>query len=176
MQVILQKTVSNLGLVGDVVDVKPGYFRNFLLPKSLAFVANPGSVKEAAHQKQVVELKKAKEKLVAAELKGQLEKLEVVLVHSAGAGDKLFGSITSSEIALTIKEKGYSIDRKMVLIDGPIKNLGEHILDIKLHPEVIAKVKLTVNRKPGEEIEKAPKEKKAKKKKEEVATEEVKAE
>ena len=147
MQIILQKNVPNLGLVGDVVTVAPGYYRNFLGPRSLALLANPGSIKEVEHQKKVIESKKAKEKIAADSIKAQLEKHIVKLSHAAGAGDKLFGSVTTQELVVSLRSAGFSLDRKLVKMEAPIKTLGEHSVEVKLHPEVVAKVRLEVVRK-----------------------------
>ncbi len=147
MQVILQKNVSNLGLVGDVVTVAPGYYRNFLGPRNLALLANPGSIKEVEHQKKVIEAKKAKEKITAEGVKASIEKHNVKLAHAAGAGDKLFGSITAQEIILSLRKDGFELDRKMVRLEAPLKTLGEHIVEVRLHPEVTAQLKIIVEKK-----------------------------
>lgn len=147
MQVILKKTISTLGLVGDVVNVAAGYYRNFLAPRNLAFLADAGSVKAAAHQKQVIASRKEKEKAVSLEIKKRLEASPLTLEHQAGEGEKLYGSITSKEIALRIREGGFDIDRRQLRLENPIKTLGEHEVEIKLHPEVSAKLKVQVTRK-----------------------------
>src|SRR5690606_29461917 len=107
MQVILQKTVSNIGLVGDLVDVKPGYYRNFLLPRKLAVEASQGSVRQIEHQKKMIEAKKLKERTLAQSVQTRIEAGPVLLTHAAGDGDKLFGSITSQEIVNALRQGGF---------------------------------------------------------------------
>lgn len=147
MQIILQKNVSNIGLVGDVVNVKPGYYRNFLAPRKLALLANPKSIKQLEHTKRVIEIKKIKEKGLALTVKEKLEKENIQLAHSAGAGDKLFGSVTSQEIIGVLKGRGFEIDRKYLKLDSPIKTIGVHMVPVKLHPEVVCEIKVEVVRK-----------------------------
>ncbi|MBX7149340.1 50S ribosomal protein L9 [bacterium] len=177
MQVILQETVKNLGLVGDVVNVAPGYFRNYLAPRSLALLANPKSLKMVEHQKRLIDAKKAKAKEKSQQQKMKLETSVFSIEHAAGAGDKLFGSITSQEITLKINEQGFDIDRKLILLDQPLKTVGDHVVKIKLHPEVVAEVKIAVKAKetPKEDREEAAPKKSRRKKEEpkEEVTEEV---
>jgi large subunit ribosomal protein L9 len=162
-KIILQQTVPQLGLVGEVVDVAPGYYRNHLAPRKLALLANPKSIKEVEHQRKIIEGKKQKEKAKAVELKTQVEAISINLIHAAGSGDKLFGSITAQEIARACIAKGFAIDRKMIQLANPLKNLGSHAVDVKLHPEVVASLKIEVTRKEEEKTEEEPKEKKIKK-------------
>lgn len=147
MQIILQKNVTHLGMVGDVVDVKPGFFRNFLGPRKLALLANPGSVRQIEHQKKMIEAKKAKQKEEAYAIKQKIEAHVVRLEHVTGGGDKLFGSITAQEIASSLRGNGFEVDRKLVKIEVPIKTVGEHQVEVKLHPEVSAQVKVEVVKK-----------------------------
>jgi len=147
MQIILQKNVKHVGFVGDVVDVKPGYYRNYLGPRHLALLANPKSIKQAEHQKKIIEAKKAKEKVAAEELRTKIEAHTLVLQHAAGAGDKLFGSITAQEIALALRKNGFEIERKQLKLEAPLKTLGLHTLEVKLHPEVTAPLKVEVQKK-----------------------------
>lgn len=147
MQVILQKTVSNLGFVGDIVNVRDGYYRNYLSPRGLAALATKGSVAEIEHQKRVIEAKKIKEKSLAENLKQKIKGHVIELSHAAGDGDKLFGSITTQEIATALKEAGYEVDKKQITIEEAIKTIGEHEVSVKLHPEVSAVLKVLVVRK-----------------------------
>lgn len=147
MQVILQKNVTHVGFVGDVVDVKPGYYRNYLGPRQLALLANPKSIKQAEHQKKVIQAKKAKEKSAAEEIKIKIEAHAIEIKHSAGAGDKLFGSITAQEIAVALRKDGFEIDRKQLKLEAPLKTLGSHTLEVRLHPEVVAMLKVDVQKK-----------------------------
>lgn len=163
MQIILQKTVSNLGLVGDVVDVAPGYYRNYLAPRNLAFIANPKSIKQLEHQKKIVEAKKAKEKTEAVIIQKKLEETPLKLIHAAGQDDKLFGSITSQEIAIALRNAGFAVDRKYIQVESPIKKLGEYNIEIKIHPEVVANLKVQIEAK-KKAVEPKEGEKKAEKK------------
>ncbi len=147
MQIILQKNVTHLGMVGDVVGVKPGFFRNFLRPRKLALLADPGSVRQIEHQKKIIEAKKAKQKEEALTIKQKIEAHVVRLEHATGGGEKLFGSITAQEIAGSLKGAGFEVDRKLVKLDAPIKTIGEHQVEVKLHPEVTALVKIEVVKK-----------------------------
>lgn len=178
MRVILQKTVRNLGLVGDLVDVKPGFYRNYLGPQKLALYADEGNIKQWEHHKRIVEAKKAKEKIFALELKSNIESKTYTTKHSAGEGDRLFGSITSSDIIILLNKEGFAVDRKLITLPTPIKTVGVHTVSVKLHPEVSAEVKIEVLKKeePKQKktAEKKETEKKPKKVKEKVEkTEEV---
>lgn len=168
MQVVLQETVYHLGLVGDVIDVSAGYYRNFLSPRKLAMAASHGNIRQAAHQKKLIEAVKIKQKVIALELKGRMEAVGLSFQHAAGQ-TKLFGSITSNEIYESLKTKGFEVGKKFIQMEGPIRTLGEHGVKIKLHPEVIAEMKVTVTKK-EEVAEKGPppqEVKKTRKKKEE---------
>ena len=114
MQVVLRETINGLGFVGDIINVKPGYYRNYLAPRSIAFLANPGSIRELEHQKRVIEVKKGKEKELALKFKEKLEADQISIVHNAGSGDKLFGSINTQEIVAHLKEKGFVVDPKLI--------------------------------------------------------------
>lgn len=147
MQIVLQKNVPHLGLVGDVVNVANGYYRNYLAPRDLAFLANPKSIKQVTHQKKIIEGKKAKQKDEALVIQSKMEATVIKLEHLAGQGDKLFGSITSQEIIASLQTSGFIVDRKVLVMEGPIKTLGDHTVGIKLHPEVTATIRLEVYRK-----------------------------
>lgn len=151
MQVILQKTVPNLGLVGEVVQVAPGFYRNYLGPRKMALQATVGSVRQIAHQKKIIEAKTIKEKKLALELKSRIEAQPLTISHLAGEGEKLYGSITSQDIYLGLKEAGFEVDKKLIQMDAPIKTLGEHIAKVKIHPEVFADITITVQAKETKE-------------------------
>jgi large subunit ribosomal protein L9 len=145
MQVILLKNVNNLGLVGDVVNVAKGYFRNYLFPRKIAVNANPASLKELNHQKRMIESRQAQEKELALKLQDQINSLNLVIEKAASDNNKLFGSVTSAEISTALEEKEISIDRKMIKTD-PIKQAGIHEITIRLHPEVDATLKLNIKK------------------------------
>lgn len=145
MEIILKQPVKNLGDTNDVVTVKPGYARNFLLPKGMAILATPSNRKiveenkrQAAH-KQVFVMKQAQE------LADKLKEVVLDIETLAGADGKLFGSVTNLQIAAQLKEKGFEIDRKIITVDD-IHSLGEFEATVHLHKEVKAAVKLNVKR------------------------------
>lgn len=149
-KVILQKSQPNLGLVGDVISVNPGYYRNYLEPRKIALIANPSSIKQLEHHKKIIEAKKASEKKVAQEAQAKMEGKVYAVHHAAGTGERLFGSITNVEIAATLAAEGIEIDRKLIQLEAPIKTLGQHEVGVRLHPDVVAKIKIEVIRKEGE--------------------------
>ncbi len=144
MQVILTENVDGLGQIGDLVTIKPGYGRNYLLPRGMAMTANPRNLKEMEHQKRQLE-RKALKLTQAAELqKAQIEAVTCNLVHRAGEEGKLFGSVTSMEIEAKLAEAGVEVDRKKIQLSEPIKALGEFSVPIKLQAGVIAQIKVVV--------------------------------
>ncbi len=145
VQLILREDVYRLGEAGDLVRVKPGYARNFLLPQGKAMIATPGRVQELEHQKRMVAAKQAKAFADLSAVKTRLA--GVVLEFSAQAGEegKLFGSITSQQIAEQLSRKGFAIDRRKVVLDEPIKTLGSHVVTIRLRAEMSADVKVEVS-------------------------------
>ena len=147
MEIILKENVPNLGFVGDVVKVRPGYYRNFLLPEKKATIADKQNVKLFAHQKKVLEVKKSKKKDEAAALKKKLDGISLTVNHAAAEGDKIFGSVTVTEIHEQLKTVGFDIDRHLITLAAPIRTLGEHIATIKLHQEVSVEVKVVVAKK-----------------------------
>jgi large subunit ribosomal protein L9 len=146
MEVILFADVKGLGRQGDRVKVSEGYFRNYLKPRGLADEATPGNIRrfEKMKQKQL-ELAAAKA-AEARELARRIENLVVTLKAKAGESDRLFGSVTAQDIAEALAQQGYLIDKKNIEIEEPIKKLGEHIIVLRLHPEVRARVRLRVER------------------------------
>ncbi|HEX9917216.1 MAG TPA: 50S ribosomal protein L9 [candidate division Zixibacteria bacterium] len=149
MKVILREDIPSLGKCGEVIEVKPGYARNYLIPKNLVIMATKGSLKainEVSKQKELRENKKKKESL---KLKGAIEKISCTAEVNVGEEDKVFGSVTSQDIVSLLKEKGFDIDKKKLELENPIKVLGVYTLPIKLHPEVVANLKLWVVKKEG---------------------------
>lgn len=144
VHLILREDVHRLGEAGDLVAVKPGYARNFLVPQGKATLATAGRVKELEHQQRVVSEKLAKE---LSDLEAVRSRMAgVVLEFSAQAGDegKLFGSVTSQQIGDQLAEKGFDIDRRKIALDEPIKSTGDHIVQVKLRGELTAEVKVVV--------------------------------
>jgi large subunit ribosomal protein L9 len=144
MNVILTENVKGLGNMGDVVKVKPGYARNFLLPNKLAVEASTRNLTELEHHRRQLARKAEKLSQEAAAVKNRIEALDVVLAHRAGEEGKLFGSVTTMEIEAALAAKGIAIDRRKILLDQPIKALGEHEVEIKLNAGVSATLKVRV--------------------------------
>jgi large subunit ribosomal protein L9 len=145
MEVILKEDVDTLGHRGDVVKVADGYGRNFLLPKKLAIEATAANRNVIEQMKQSALRRSAKEKTDAQQLVAQMEQVELVFTRKVGEHEHLFGSVTSSDIAQALEGKGYSVDRRKVQLDEPLKQLGEFHIPVKLHREVSAHIKVTVN-------------------------------
>ncbi|MGV7929851.1 MAG: 50S ribosomal protein L9 [Spirochaetota bacterium] len=144
MKVILQKDIPNLGEAGDIKDVSDGYARNFLLPKKLVLVANDSSQKAAVHQRKLIKIKKDKRKKQSETLMETLAGLDIQIGAQVGEEEKLFGSVTSMDIARKLKGLGHEIDRRKIHLDEPIKKLGEYEVPVKLDEGVTAKLKVTV--------------------------------
>ncbi|OGT98384.1 MAG: 50S ribosomal protein L9 [Geobacteraceae bacterium GWC2_48_7] len=144
MKVILKENIETLGHIGDLVKVAPGYARNYLLPKGLAVEATEKNAKALDHLKRQMAYKKDKVVESARNLAARLGELTVELVHQAGEEGKLFGAVTNMDIAAFLKEKGFDIDRKTIVLAEPIKHLGEYNVAVKIHPEVPATLKVVV--------------------------------
>ena len=134
-----------LGAAGDLVSVKPGYARDYLLPQGKAVLATRGRVKEAEHQQRVITEKLAKEMKDLEALKVQLEALVLEFAAQAGEEGKLFGSVTAQQVADQLAEKGQSIDRRKISLDEPIRSVGEHVVAVRLRSDVIAELKVVVS-------------------------------
>lgn len=144
MKVILRQDYEPLGKVGDVVEVKDGYARNFLIPKKLVYPATPGSLKAVEEERKRMQAKLHREKKSAELLATELEKVSVTIPVTVGEEDRIHGTVTTEMIANALLEKGYEIDRRKIEIDEQIKTLGIYNAKIKLHPEVTATVKVWV--------------------------------
>ncbi len=145
MKIILTQEVSNLGAPGDVVDVKPGFGRNYLLPQGYAIGWTKGAEKQISVIKRARSAREIRDLGHATEVRAQLEGLKVTLKARAGDGGRLFGSITSSEVASAIKSAGGpDIDRRRLEMPGHIKSVGSYRVQLKLHPDVTAKFDVTV--------------------------------
>jgi len=144
VQVILSEDVPNLGHPGDVVKVRAGYARNYLLPRKLAVEANPRNLREFEHQKRIAMLKREALKSQALSLKDKLEAVQLTLGARTGEEGKLFGSVTNLDLERALREQGFEIDRRRILLAEPIKQLGSYTVAVRLQPEVEATVKFTV--------------------------------
>ncbi len=147
MQVLLLQNVPGVGSAGQVKKVADGYARNYLLPHKLAMVADGGAVKQAESVKQAALRREAKTKGEAEELAKLLSQMTLTFRAKAGEGERLFGSITSGDIAdALVRDKHVTIDKRKIELETPIKELGSRQISIKLHPEVIAQVTVVVEK------------------------------
>ena len=146
MKVILSKDVQGTGKAGDVVNVSDGYARNMLLPKGYATEATEGNIRSLKKQKAIAAEKKAEEKAAAQQTAEKIGKVSVEIKTKAGEGGRIFGSITSKDIADALKaQHNITVDKKKILLDSPIKQTGEMTVEIKLYTDVNAKLKVVVN-------------------------------
>ena len=145
MKLILTQDVSGLGAPGDVVEVAPGYGRNYLVPQGLAIMATRGAEKQIATIRRAREVREVRDLGQANEIKAQLSGLKVRLPARSGEGGRLFGSVTSSDVVEAVnKAGGPKLDRRLVTLAAPIKALGNHTVTVKVHPEVEATLTLEV--------------------------------
>jgi large subunit ribosomal protein L9 len=146
MEVILQQDVENLGTIGDVVKVKPGYARNYLFPRGLALEADAKNLAVLEHRKRALAAKRAKVQKANEAEAGRLASLSIVIAARAGEEDRLFGSVTNLDIQRALAAQGFEIDRKKILLQSPIKALGEHPVTVDLGAGVRTPLKVTVVR------------------------------
>jgi large subunit ribosomal protein L9 len=144
MKLILREDVENLGKGGELVDVKPGFGRNYLLPRGLAVTANPKNVRELEHQKAVAQAKAAKLKASAEAVAKRLADTAITLKRKVGEQDKLYGSVTAIDLVEALAARGLQIDRRSIDLAEPIKTLGDFEVPVKLHSEVVGKVKVKI--------------------------------
>jgi len=150
MEVILREDIEKLGSRGQVVKVADGFARNFLLPRRLAVPATEANMKIVEQERQAALRREAKEKAAAEELAKMLSAVTLTTTQKAGESDQLFGSVTSKDIAELLEKQGFSIDRKKILLEHPIKTLGEHKVTLKLHREVSVEITVIVNKEEAE--------------------------
>ena len=146
MDIILLERIENLGQMGDVVSVKPGYARNFLFPRQKALRANETNLKHFKTQRKELEAENLKRKNEAEDIANRINGLQVVIIRSAGEAGQLYGSVNARDIADSVSEDGFKIARNQVIIDRPVKLLGIFDIRIRLHPEVDAFVSVNVAR------------------------------
>ena len=144
MKLILREDVYNLGKGGELVEVKPGYGRNYLIPRGLAVLANPKNIREVEHQKAVAAAKAAKLKASAEAVAKRLADTPVAFQRKVGEQDKLYGSVTAMDIAEALASRGVQIDRRAIDLPEPLKTLGDFEVGVKLHSDVVGKVKVKV--------------------------------
>ncbi len=151
MQVILREDVAHLGEVGDLVSVKAGYARNYLLPRGLAVQASDRQMKRVEHEKRIIEAQVAKARGAAEAEASKLGEVVLTVEKSAGENGKLFGSVTAMELETMLRDLGHNVDRRRIGLDGNIKDLGEYDLSVKLHRDVSATIKVLVVARPESE-------------------------
>jgi len=144
MKVILKENVESLGKAGDSVKVADGYARNYLIPKGLAVEASSWSLKALEHEKKRIMKKIESERKKAELMVEALRGVTCTIYRRAGEQDKLFGSVTTKDIEKCLIEQGIAIDRKMIILDEPVRSLGEYPVKIKLQPGVTAEIKITI--------------------------------
>ncbi len=144
MKVILRQDFENLGKFGDIVEVRDGYARNFLIPRKIALPATPGNIRMIETEKKQKAFKLERERLTAQQIAEKLSKLEITIPMRAGENERLFGSVTAQMIADKLEKLGFEIERRKILLDEPIKALGSYEVPIKLHPDVSVKLRVNV--------------------------------
>lgn len=144
MKVILIQDMDALGLEGDIVNVAVGYARNYLIPKELALEANKQNIKLMETQRKKIEIKRIKAKEDAEKVKEKMTDIVITISQKAGEEEKLYGSVTSMDIATHLEKQGITIDRRKIALDKPIKTLGEFDVPVKLYPEVTGSIKVVV--------------------------------
>jgi len=147
MKIILCEDIEKLGQAGDVVEVKDGYARNFLIPRKLALPATPGNLRRLEGERKRREFVASREKRMAQKLAEELEKVSCTISVTVGEEDRVFGAVTSQDIADALKEKGFDIDKRKIMLEEPIRALGIYTVPVKVFPEVEAKIKIWVIRK-----------------------------
>lgn len=144
MEVILREDIRALGRAGELVKVKPGYARNYLLPKGLAYEATEGNRKRIAAEAKAREVRLAEERTAAQDIAAKLNEVSITLARKAGEESRLFGSITAQDIADALAVAGHQVDKRKIELEHPIKTLGFHRVPIRVHQDVHAEVRLTV--------------------------------
>lgn len=144
VDVILRKDVADLGRAGEMVQVRPGYARNYLVPQGIGLLATPGNRRRFEEERCQVEQSAAREREQATQLAGEIEGKSVTFARRAGEGGRLFGSVTPSDIADELEKGGVTVDRHLIRLDDPIKELGVFDVPIRLHAEVEPVVKVWV--------------------------------
>jgi large subunit ribosomal protein L9 len=144
MQIILTEDVPNLGNMGDLVTVKPGYGRNYLIPRGLAVQATPGNKAQLAHTLRRIEERRIKLRAAAEDLGKQLTGLSITIARQSGDDDRLFGSVTNRDIEAALAALGHEIDRRRIMLKEPIRALGIYKVPVKLHSDVTSDVNVWV--------------------------------
>jgi len=144
MRVILMQDVLHTGKRGEVIDVKPGHARNYLIPQGLALQATSGNLKYFEQQRGKIDARHSKEREAAAEVAAEMVGIRLKIAKRVGESETLYGSVTAAEVVELLQGKGITVDRRRIDLEGGIKALGDHSVRIELHPEVVAEVTVTV--------------------------------
>ena len=144
MRIILRQDVDELGLEGDIVDVTKGYGRNYLIPKGMGLEANPQNIKTLELQSKKIEVRRVKAREAAEKIKQKVEGTVLTLLQKSGEEGKLYGSVTSMDIASALEKQDIVIDRRKILLEKPIKSLGEFEVPVKIYPEITALIRVVV--------------------------------
>ena len=144
MKIILRQDVENLGNIGEIVVVKPGYARNYLIPNQLAYVATDGAIRALETEKKQYEVRKAKARQQAEVIAAQLAGLQITVSMQVGEEGRIFGSVTAPMVAQELELRGFSIDKRNIMIEEPIKTLGIFEVKVKLHSDLVAPLKVWV--------------------------------
>ncbi len=144
IEVILREDIKTLGRAGEMVRVKPGYARNYLLPHGLAYEATEGNKKRIAAETKARGVRNAAEKTEAEKAAAKLSAVSLTIPGKAGEEGKLFGSVTAQDVADALGRQGHSVDRRKIELEHPIKSLGDHVVTVRIHPEVHAEVRVSV--------------------------------
>lgn len=144
MKIILRQNVENLGEIGEVITVRSGYARNYLIPRNLAYLATPGAIRALEAEKTQYAVKMEKAKSVAEQVASQLAELQISIPMQVGEEGRLFGSVTTQMITQELELRGFKVDKRNVMIDETIKTLGIFEVRVKLHADIIAPLKVWV--------------------------------
>ncbi|MFQ5701682.1 MAG: 50S ribosomal protein L9 [Acidobacteriota bacterium] len=144
MRLILRDEVAHLGARGDVVKVRPGYGRNYLLPQGLAYEYSEANIKRVEKEKKLLEIQRIQKRDEARQLASRIEAVSCTIVRKVGESDTLYGSVTNGDIAEALLKEGFAIDKKKIDLEEPIKSLGIYDVPIRIHPEVHCDLKVWV--------------------------------
>jgi len=146
MQIVLLERIAKLGQMGDIVNVKDGYARNFLLPQGKALRANKANLAQFENQRGQLEAQNLERKQEAESVKSKMDGTSVVVIRQSGDTGQLYGSVNTRDIAAALKENGFTVDRNQIILNAPIKSLGIYALSVVLHPEVASSISVNVAR------------------------------
>ncbi len=146
MKVILTENIPNLGQIGDIVKVAPGYARNYLLPKGLAFEASSAKIRELEHHKRVLAQKKERVRRQMLSIAEKLNETTLTFARKVIEEDKLYGSVSATDIQKALQEKGFDLDKRFILLDQPIKQLGEFTVPVKVDADITAQITVVVSK------------------------------